>query len=84
MNQNSLANYVWTGEAPSRLAVLLLQIFAFAEYGADYTKLLSSIEIEPKKPRDTKRGGLGANKKKSLYLLNSDICQGTAKASHGN
>ncbi|TKJ82545.1 DNA-binding protein [Pseudomonas koreensis] len=82
MNPNSLTNYAKTGEVPSHLAVISVLLGALAEQQFDYSKLLSSIEIEPKKPRGSGKINFGANKQKPLDLFSNESAQRTEKAHH--
>ena len=57
MNRVSLSNYGRKGEVPSHLAVISVLLGEMADQKIDYRRVLSQIEISPKKPRGA--GGIG-------------------------
>ena len=69
MNRISLSNYGKKGEVPSHLAVIAALMGEMAERKIDYLKVLSRIDITPKKPRGAGIGKFGGNKhdQKNLF-----------------
>ncbi len=64
MNANSVTNYAKAGEVPSHLGIIAALCGALNVHGGDYRKVLSEIEISPKKPRGAGLGKFGGDKQK--------------------
>src|SRR5262245_5344641 len=70
MNRISLSNRKKIGDVPSHWAVTAVLIAEMAERKIDFQKLLSEIQIEPKKPRGAgKRGKFGGDRQRDLELF---------------
>jgi hypothetical protein len=67
MNRISLSNYAKKGDVPSHLAVIAVLVGEMGERKIDFKSVLSSIEIEPKKPRGAGIGKFGGDKQDDLF-----------------
>jgi hypothetical protein len=73
MNRISLSNRRKKGDVPSHWAVTAVLVAEMAEHKIDFRKILSRIEMEPKKPRGAgKRGKFGGDKQRDLELFVQD------------
>lgn len=70
MNHVSISNYGKKGEVPSHLAVIAALLGEMADRKMDYREVLSRIDIAPKKPRGSGKGGrFGGDKQTDLDLF---------------
>ena len=63
MNPNSITNYSQKGEVPSHLAVIAALLGEMKEHRIDFYRILSLIEIKPKRPRGGAAKGRFGNSK---------------------
>lgn len=69
MNPNSISNYARTGELPTHLALIAVLLEGVGELGGDYRKIMSKVEVTPKKPRGGARHGhFGGDRQTNLDL----------------
>jgi hypothetical protein len=69
MNPNSVSNYARTGEIPTHLALITVLVVAISEMGGDYRRVVSKVEVMPKKPRGgARQGHFGGDRQTSLDL----------------
>lgn len=72
MNRNSITNCSRQGDVPSHLAVIATLLGEMAEHHVDFRDVLSSIDIEPKKPRGGAAKGKFGGSKQSDMFSNAD------------
>lgn len=69
MNPNSISNYARTGELPTHLALIAVLVAGVSELGGDYRRIMSKVELAPKKPRGgAGRGRFGGDRQSNLDL----------------
>lgn len=69
MNPNSVSNYARTGELPTHLALIAVLVGGISDLGGDYRRVMSKVEIAPKKPRGgAGRGRFGGDRQSNLDL----------------
>ena len=69
MNRNSVTNCSQKGTVPSHLAVIAALMGEMHENKLDFRRILSKIELEPKRPRGgAGKGRFGASKQIDLAL----------------
>jgi len=69
MNPNSISNYARAGELPTHLALITVLLVAVNEMGGDYRRIMSKVELTPKKPRGgARRGRFGGDRQTNLDL----------------
>ncbi len=69
MNPNSISNYARAGELPTHLALIAVLVVGVSELGGDYRRILSKVEVTPKKPRGSAREGhFGGDRQTNLDL----------------
>ncbi|MDE0029005.1 MAG: XRE family transcriptional regulator [Deltaproteobacteria bacterium] len=69
MNPNSISNYARSGEIPTHLALITVLIVGVSEMGGDYRRILSKVELIPKKPRGgARQGHFGGDRQSNLAL----------------
>ena len=51
MNPNSISNYARAGEVPVHLALIAVLAVGVSEMGGDFRRIISKVEVTPKKPR---------------------------------
>ncbi len=67
MNPNSISNYANKGEIPTHLALIAVLVAELDAQGIDYRRVMSKVELAPKKPRGgARRGHFGGNPQTSL------------------
>ncbi|MEK2600043.1 XRE family transcriptional regulator [Burkholderia arboris] len=72
-NPNSVTNYARTGQVPSHLAVIAALLGEMGERRLDFRRVLSSIEIEPKRPRGgAVKGRFGGSRQGQLPIEQDD------------
>jgi len=71
MNRNSVTNCSQKGTVPSHLAVSVALMGEMNENKLDFRRILSKIEIKPKRPRGgAAKGRFGGSKQVDLNLEN--------------
>lgn len=74
MSKNSVTNCARKGSVPSHLAVIAALMGEMAEHRLDFRSILSTIEIEPKRPRGgATKGTFGGSRQ--IDLLPKDEAQ---------
>lgn len=69
MNPNSISNYARTGELPTHLALIAVLVAGVSDLGGDYRRVMSKVELAPKKPRGgAGRGRFGGDRQNNLDL----------------
>ncbi|HKN27276.1 MAG TPA: XRE family transcriptional regulator [Roseiarcus sp.] len=69
MNPNSISNYARAGELPTHLALIAVLVVGVSELGGDYRRIMSKVEVTPKKPRGSAREGhFGGDRQTNLDL----------------
>jgi transcriptional regulator with XRE-family HTH domain len=69
MNPNSISNYARNGELPTHLALIAVLVAGVSELGGDYRRVMSKVELAPKKPRGgARRGRFGGDRQSNLDL----------------
>jgi len=69
MNPNSISNYARDGELPTHLALIAVLVAGVSELGGDYRRVMSKVELAPKKPRGgARRGRFGGDRQSNLDL----------------
>lgn len=69
MNPNSISNYARSGELPTHLAFIAVLVAGVSDLGGDYRRVMSKVELAPKKPRGgAGRGRFGGDRQSDLDL----------------
>ncbi len=69
MNPNSISNYARAGELPTHLGLIAVLIVGVSDLGGDYRRIMSKVELAPKKPRGgAGRGRFGGDRQNNLDL----------------
>ena len=69
MNPNSISNYARAGELPTHLGLIAVLIAGMNDLGGDYRRIMSKVELAPKKPRGSAgRGRFGGDRQSNLDL----------------
>lgn len=61
MTPTSLSNYRKKAEVPTHLAVIAVLLEEMTKHGLDFKKVLSQVEITPKKARGVGLGGFSSD-----------------------
>ena len=69
MNPNSISNYARAGEVPAHLALIAVLAVGISEMGGDFRRVMSKVEVTPKKPRGgARQGHFGGDPQANLDL----------------
>jgi hypothetical protein len=70
MNPNSISNYARAGEVPAHLALIAALAVGISEMGGDFRRIMSKVEVTPKKPRGgARQGHFGGDPQAKLDLV---------------
>jgi transcriptional regulator with XRE-family HTH domain len=67
---NSISNYARTGELPTHIALIAVLVAEMGTRGIDYRRIMTKVELSPKKPRGgAKPGHFGGDPQSNFDLL---------------